>query len=223
MISPLLANMYLDEVFDWWITKEHPEVKFERYADDVIIHCNSDTEVQEVLTKVRERMAKYGLTLHPEKTKVVYCKMTGRNGNHPDVTFTFLGYEWKPREANGRGGKKFLTFTPAVSTKAKKKIKDKIRSWKIKQKIHLELKDIAKDINVTLQGWIAYYSKYRKAELDITLAYLDEKLVQWMRKKYKLRGSYTKARELLKATKQRQPKLFAHWLLPAGTTTRRAV
>jgi group II intron reverse transcriptase/maturase len=212
VISPLLANMYLDEVFDWWITKEYPGVKFERYADDIIVHCNSYAESRRILESIEARMAQYGLKLHPEKTKIVYCKCAGRKEAYPGVTFTFLGYDWKPRGCINRAtGKKTTTYTPAVSSKAKKKIKDKIRGWKIKQKIHMELADIANSINATLQGWKAYYGKFRKSELDETLKYLDEQLVKWIRKKYKFKDSWAKAWAKLKAIRRSDPSLFSHW------------
>ncbi len=113
-----------------WITREYPGVRFERYADDIsiIIHCNSHTESLKIMEAIRVRMAEYGLTLHPDKTKIVYCKCKGRRENYPEVTFTFLGYEWKPRKAKDRNGKgNFTAFTPAISTKAKHKIRDKIK------------------------------------------------------------------------------------------------
>lgn len=224
VISPLLANMYLDEAFDWWINQAFPRVKFERYADDIIIHCNSKIEAQEVLDQVRERMSEYGLTLHPEKTKIIYCKSKGRNLSYPNVTFTFLGYQWKPRSAIERtNGKLRLAFTPAVSTKAQQKIRNTIRSWKLNEKTHVELKTIATTFNKRLQGWIAYYGQHRKSELGQSLKYLDERLVQWIRKKHKIK-SYARAWDKLKAIKQTNPKLFAHWFIPINSTiTRRAV
>ena len=223
VISPLLANMYLDEVFDWWLNQTFPMVRFERYADDIIIHCNSKVEAQEVLSAVKERMSQYGLTLHPEKTKIIYCKKEGREGDYPNVTFTFLGYQWKPRAAKGTNGKRHLVFTPAISTKAQQKIKDTIRSWKLKSKIQFELTSIAKAANKRLRGWIAYYGRHRKSELRDCLQYLDEKLIQWVRKKYKI-NSYAEAWDKLKAFRQSNPKLFAHWPLTQNcTTTRRAV
>ena len=223
VISPLLANMYLDEVFDWWITREYPGVRFERYADDIIIHCNSHTESLKIMEAIRARMAEYGLTLHPDKTKIVYCKCKGRKENYPEVTFTFLGYEWKPRKAKDRNGISFLAFTPAISTKAKQKIRDKIKLWGIKHKIHMELEDIAKGINAILQGWKTYYGRFRKSEFDATLKYLDKQLMKWIRKKYKLKKSDAKAWAKLEVIKQSTPKLFAHWSASTGTTTRRAV
>jgi RNA-directed DNA polymerase len=92
VISPLLANMFLHVVFDGWMRHNYPTIKWERYADDIIIPCGSETEAQNVLKAVQTRLEKVGLTTHPEKTKIVYCKTGNRKGNYPLISFDFLGY-----------------------------------------------------------------------------------------------------------------------------------
>jgi RNA-directed DNA polymerase len=74
VISPLLANLFLHYAFDRWMAKQEPQMPFERYADDAIVHCRTEAEAQGVRAAIAARLKECGLELHPEKTKVVYCK-----------------------------------------------------------------------------------------------------------------------------------------------------
>lgn len=82
VISPLLANLYLHHAFDMWMNKYFPSNPFERYADDIIVHCNSKEEAEKLLSSIRERLSGFDLELHPEKTKLVYCKNYLRKEQH---------------------------------------------------------------------------------------------------------------------------------------------
>ncbi len=106
VISPLLANLYLHHAFDKWMDKENPGNPFERYADDVVIHCSSKEEAEQLLKRLRERMRIAELTLHPEKTKIVYCKNYQRKGEHEHESFTFLGYSFHLRAMQDKFGRK---------------------------------------------------------------------------------------------------------------------
>jgi group II intron reverse transcriptase/maturase len=105
VISPLLANLYLHYAFDSWMRRSFPHIPFERYADDVICHCHSRAEAERLMEALQERFASCGLTLHPQKTQVVYCKDSSRRGQFPRIQFTFLGFAsgrvW-PRTGMGR-------------------------------------------------------------------------------------------------------------------------
>ena len=94
VISPLLANIYLHHGFDKWMDEHHPQNPFERYADDIVIHCKSKEEAEDLLEKLKVRMQEYALELHPEKTKIVYCKNYRRNKTHDNRSFTFLSYSF---------------------------------------------------------------------------------------------------------------------------------
>ena len=74
MVSPLLANLFLHYAFDAWMQRTYPNIPFERYADDVIIHAKSQAQAEQVLEAIRQRLRECGLELHPEKTKIVYCQ-----------------------------------------------------------------------------------------------------------------------------------------------------
>src|ERR1039457_1524715 len=130
VISPLLANLYLHHAFDKWMDKENPQCPFERYADDIVIHCSSKEEAEQILEKLRERMQVAELALHPEKTKIVFCKNYQRKGKHENESFTFLGYNFQPRPRQDKFGRKgvFFVFGGAICQTAKTSIREGIRS-----------------------------------------------------------------------------------------------
>jgi RNA-directed DNA polymerase len=215
VISPLLANLYLHEVFDTWMAK-FGDISFERYADDVIIHCVTLKQARYILDQVRERMKAFGLELHSDKTKIVYCWEDSRErGIDSGVgnKFDFLGYTFRTRSDKSKiTGKKRNVFTPAVSEKAKKKIKGMIRELKISKRTGLEIDGIRELLNPKLQGWKTYYGAFRGSELYQVFDGLNEKIVKWYQKKYKV-GSTRVAWKWLEDLKTTNPNTFAHWTL----------
>jgi RNA-directed DNA polymerase len=131
VISPLLANLFLHYAFDVWMQQNYSSMPFERYADDIIVHCKSERQAIWLKTAVVRRLAQCKLELHPEKTKIVYCKDVDRTGDYPQESFGFLGFEFRPRGAKSRLGRYFLSFLPAVGKKAAKSIRSVIRGWRL--------------------------------------------------------------------------------------------
>lgn len=210
-ISPLLANLFLHYAFDRWLTRTNPEVSFERYADDAVIHCTSKRQAERVLAELHHRMNEVGLELHPDKTRIVYCKDKNRRGSHEHERFTFLGYMFGPRLAASRHGH-FVSFSPAASPAALKNIRDKIRRWRLNQRNGSSLTDLAEDINAIVRGWISFYGRFYRSKLYPTLRNINEHLMRWAMKKYRtLYRRPTRARAWLAAIAARQPDLFAHW------------
>jgi len=109
-VSPVLANLFMHYAFDLWLARNHPEAEFERYADDAVIHCRSLQQAKDVLAALEGRMAEVGLRLHPDKTRIVYCKDANRKLGYANTQFTFLGYTFRARTARGRGGTLFASF-----------------------------------------------------------------------------------------------------------------
>ena len=128
VVSPLLANLFMHYAFDIWMLKNFPTVKFERYADDCLAHCQTLKQAQQVLESIRNRLQVCGLELHPVKTKIVYCKDDDRKGEYEIQKFNFLGYTFRPRRSKNRYGKFFVNFTPAISNEASSKPTSSI--WK---------------------------------------------------------------------------------------------
>jgi group II intron reverse transcriptase/maturase len=214
-ISPLLANIFLHYAFDAWMSREFPGVPFERYADDVILHCKTERQARSVLAAITQRMAQVGLGLHPDKTRIVYCKDSNRTGSHEHERFDFLGYTYRPRLAVGRRGALFTSFCPAVSDDAAKAIRQQIKRWRLHLRSGQTLTDLAREINPIVRGWINYYGHFYRSWLIQSLRRIDDYLVRWAMRKYKrLRGKLSRAWELLHAVQRRQPQLLAHWTSP---------
>lgn len=213
-ISPLLANLFLHYGFDVWLTREFPTVSFERYADDAVVHCVSEAQARHVLAGIARRMAQVGLELHPDKTRVVYCKDGRRTGSYEHERFDFLGYTFRPRLSKSRHGQFFVSFSPAVSDDSAKAIRWEIRRWRLHLRSDKSLSDLARAINPIVRGWINYYGRFYKSMLYPTLKRINEYLVRWARKKYKrLRAHDARARRWLQTVARREPNLFAHWQL----------
>jgi RNA-directed DNA polymerase len=212
VISPLLANLFLHYAFDRWMSQENPENLFERYADDIVIHCRSQKEAEILLKQIRERLNECKLTVHPEKTKIVYCKDENRAGEFAATEFDFLGYTFKSRYAKTRAGKFFNNFTPAISKQAEKKIRDSIRSWRIHRWGHSDIKEISAIFNTRLRGWYNYYGKFRVSALHGIFRMFQNILVKWAKKKYKsLRRSWKLAKAFVLKIAKEQRDLFVHW------------
>lgn len=217
VISPLLANLFLHIAFDSWISREHPNHPFERYADDMIIHTHTRQEAENLLEAIIQRLQKCNLAINPEKTKIVYCQQDKKNGikeDYPTIQFDFLGYTFRPRRAKNKQGKLFTSFLPAISHKAIQHMRVTIHSWKIKTKARLPIEELSKYWNPIVQGWIQYYGKFYVSALGIVKNMMEEMLIKWLRNKYKsVRRSYRKAFRLLQLIKHQQPTLFVHWAL----------
>src|SRR6516164_7881699 len=147
VISPLLANLFLHYAFDLWMRRNFPDILFERYADDAICHCRDEDQATALRTALATRFAECGLTLHPEKTKIVYCKDQSRRENHPTFKFDFLGYTFRPRMVSKRVGGMGVSFSPAASTKALTAIRRTIRSWSMHRRSDKGLDDLARMFN----------------------------------------------------------------------------
>lgn len=220
VIGPVLSNLYLHYTLDMWLVGHYPECNFERYADDAIIHCNSERTAHEVLGKLRERMEACGLTLHPEKTKIVYCKDSNRKDTYQNVTFDFLGYTFMPRMAqNGTRKVWFTNFLPAVSKKSLSKMNQSLKRFNLFRATVITLNDIAEKVNPILRGWINYYGKFYKSKMQTFMHVMNLQLASWARRKYKhLRSSEMKAIRWLHGITKATPHLFAHWTIGAVPT-----
>ena len=216
-ISPLIANLFMHYAFDAWMAREHPAVRFERYCDDVVVHCGSEEQARQVRDAIAARLAHVGLELHPQKTRIVYCKDADRTGSHEHEKFTFLGYEFRPRLARSKHGKHFVSFLPAVSPEAMKAMGREIRSWHWARRSDKSLDDLARMFNSIVQGWINYYGRFYRSRLLYFLRRLNDHLVRWACRKYdkRLRNRERRAMELLAGAARRSPRLFAHWGLGA--------
>ena len=210
--SPLLANLFLHYAFDEWMKRIHPTLPFERYADDIIVHCNSEKQAKQIKKLIEERLSQCKLELHPEKTKIVYCKDDNRRGSYPNKAFVFLGYSFSPRKAQNKFGVRFVGFGPAVSGEAAKQMQHDMRRWRFHRRSDKSLEDLSRSSNAILRGWINYYGQYNKSALYRVFNVLNRILIRWAMRKYKrFKVHQRRAAQWLGRIACQQPWLFAHW------------
>ncbi len=211
-ISPLLANLFLHYAFDEWMRRHHSGNPFARYADDIVIHCRTRDEAEELLEGIRARLASCKLTVHPEKTKLVYCQDQNRNGTYDRTEFDFLGYTFKPRFVKNHKGQFFVSYSPSMSKKAEQSIRDEIRSWKVHTRTGSDLVGLATFCNSRLRGWMNYYGRFRRSSLVGGGAMFNASLVKWAKNRFrKLRRNWSKAFVFITNVIKAQSTLFAHW------------
>jgi len=212
VISPVLANLFLHYVFDTWMRYQFPNLSFCRYADDGIVHCKTEKQANYVKNELAKRMGEWGLQIHPDKTKIVYCKDQNRQGEHVNISFDFLGFTFRPWSSKTKEGKYFVSFTPAVSKEAVKAIMEEARKCKIHRRSDKTLKDLSNMFGPILRGWANYYGNFCKSAMYPVFAQINQRLIKWAMRKYKhLRGRLKAACKWLKEIAKRDPELFVHW------------
>jgi RNA-directed DNA polymerase len=215
-VSPVLANLFLHYAFDAWMEREFPTVAFERYVDDAVVHCVSEKQARMLRDKIAARFDEVGLRLHPEKTKIVYCKDGKRRGCAEHTSFTFLGYTFRARGARDRHGRMFTSFLPAISKDAMKRLNQEVRRWRLHLHNTWDLGQIARWINPIVRGWLQYYGRYYRSELYPLLKRINTYLMRWVRKKYRRLHGFKKAHAWWKLVGERVPHLFFHWRWTRG-------
>ena len=206
MISPVLANLFLHYAFDLWMRRTHPDLPWCRYADDGLVHCRTEREAEGLRADLQARLAECRLELHPDKTKIVYCKDGRRQGEHPNVSFDFLGYAFRPRLVkNTQSGELFCGFNPAVSLSALKAMRSTIRDLKLRRRTHVSMADIARTLNPLLRGWIACYGRYTPSALGPLLRHVNLTLLSWLRRKYKRFNAFITLSETGRLMRMRWP------------------
>lgn len=213
VISPVLSNLFLHYVFDVWMTKRYPNLPWCRYADDGIVHCNTEHEAKILLEALGKRFEECFLELHPNKTKIVYCKDSNRRKDYPNTKFTFLGYDFRGRRAENKyNNKLFISFSPAVSNAAKKSMRAKTKEIIKKIGTYKSLDEVAEEFNPILQGWINYYCKYHRTAFLPISRHFNLSLIRWSMRKFKrFKRHKTKAGIFLAGLASENPTLFAHW------------
>jgi RNA-directed DNA polymerase len=210
VISPLLGNLYLHFTLDKWLSRHYPRISFVRYADDIVMHCNSKAEAEELLEGVKKRLVEVKLRIKEEKSRIAYCKDYRRKGSHEHVQFEFLGFSYQPRALKSKiDGKLFTGFSPEISQSNQKRIREVVRRDPIWRNTSIEVEEIGKHFNSKLRGWVNYYGRYSKRSLRKTIHCVDRRLLKWIRKRYKI--GIRKAGRRLDSLRRANPTLFYHW------------
>ena len=212
VVSPLFANLYLHHAFDMWMSKYFPTNPFERYADDIIVHCNSKDQAEQLLNSIKERLAGFDLELHPDKTKLVYCKNYLRKEQHEHNSFTFLSYSFQPRSKPNTFGRpdKFMVFNAAICQNAKTFIRERIRAVFNPRNTQVSLEEIAMKLNPKIRGWLNYYSRFNPRVAGNVFLYLNGLIRRWIEEKYRLRSKKAIVNKY-ESTMQLNTQMFVHW------------
>ena len=214
VISPILANLFMHYAFDLWMTRNHRNNPFERYADDTVVHCRTEQEAKLLLAHIDERLHECKLELHPTKTKIVYCQDKDRRKEHSVTEFDFLGYTFRKVRIKDRLGRLQMNFIASVSKKAEQALKDKVKALEIHKRTGSKIEMIAEMLNPILRGWMNYFGKFNRSAMKRALDCVQRRLIKWAMCKYKnFRGHRRRAEEWLKQVKEREPNMFAHWAL----------
>ena len=212
VVSPILMNLFMHYAFDVWMKRNNPSCPFARYADDAVVHCRSKQQADQLLRWIARRLAECGLTMHPEKSKIVYCQDNKRTKAFTHVQFTFLGFTFRPRKAVDQQRRVFTSFLPGASGEAQKRMRRVIRGWRIPRQTPATLPELAEQYNSVLRGWWNYYGAFYQTEMRELSLYIDGKLERWARRKYKTLSRHKRRSvEWLARMKKDQPRLFAHW------------
>jgi group II intron reverse transcriptase/maturase len=207
VISPLLANIFLHVVFDKWLEKQHPEKPFERYADDIIVHCKTEKQALFMLRAISKRLTACKLLLHPDKTRIVNVRGTAEKKYSKG--YDFLGFTIRPNWVKFKEKSKVVPST-FVSTKSKKNILGKFKSLEI-HKRRKPLTEIAKELNPIIRGLINYFHKFEDGQMRYVWNQLNHRLLKWVKWE---KGLYKKAAVAwLKLQYKENPGLFHHWQL----------
>jgi RNA-directed DNA polymerase len=210
-ISPVLANLFMHYAFDVWMAREFPDCPFERYADDAVVHCRTGQRAREVREALEERMGEVGLRLHPDKTKVVYCKDDNRRGHYDGpVSFDFLGFTFRARSVSGKRGR-FTGFTPAISTKAEARVSAEVAGWRLHRHVNLSWAELAAMVRQQISGWMNSYGRFYRSALYPLLARINYHIQRWIRHKYKRLRPVKVMRKAWKRITAQYPGLFPHW------------
>ena len=212
VVSPLLMNLFMHYAFDRWIRREVPHCRFARYADDAVVHCQTERMAHRVRQQLAERLVACGLELHPDKTRIVYCKDDYHRADYPVTQFTFLGFTFRPRTARSKAGQIFTGFQPAVSREALKRMRQQIRSWHLPRQTPGNLTEFSEHYGAILRGWWTYYGSFYPSAVSPVFRHFDRALALWARRKYKsLAGHKRWARAWLLQHAHREPHRFVHW------------
>jgi RNA-directed DNA polymerase len=217
VVSPILMNLFMHYTFDCWMQRTYPQCPFARYADDAVAHCRSQKQAQAVMQAIAARLQECGLTMHPEKSKIVYCKQNRRTGTYPQVQFAFLGFTFRPRGARDKENRLFTSFLPGVSKDALKRMRQTVRGWQLHRQTAKTLAELAQQCNSTLRGWWNYYGAFYRSAMHKLFRYIDCRLEKWARRKYKtLLRHKQRSAEWLSKMKTKCPEMFHYWQVWGG-------
>jgi group II intron reverse transcriptase/maturase len=206
VISPLLANIFLHVTFDKWMEQHHGRKPFERYADDIVVHCKTERQAQYLLKEIKQRFTNCKLKVHEGKTKIVNIRASSEQKYKK--SFDFLGFTIEPHYTKVKGGEKRILPRNAISKKSVSGVLEKFKGIH-KRRVSIEV--LAQELNPVIRGVINYYCKFWNYHTHALWHQLNKRLQKWVKWE---KGLYTMASaRWLKHNYGNRPGLFAHWRL----------
>ena len=205
VISPLLSNLFLHIVFDKWIEKYHPEKPFERYADDIVVHCKTERQANYMKRMIRNRLHDCKLSMHSEKSNVV--NLRGRSEKKYPRGYDFLGFTIKPHVIQCRDKARVMPGV-FVSHKSKQNAFKKFRDMRL-HNWRKPIKELAKALNPITRGLYNYYEKFWRGMMSHVWHHLNIRLLKWV--KWEKGLNVRAARKWLRNQFKLNPGLFLHW------------
>jgi len=218
VVSPLLANLFLHHAFDMWLKRSnfHWNVPFERYADDIVCHCHTMKQAEQLKQEMISRFQEVGLSINERKSNIVYIDTFERW--NVKTCFTFLGYDFTVRTLRKTNGTLFRKCMPGASKKAMRKMTATIKSWRVHRSTVESTEELARRYNATLRGWIQYYGKFWYRNFGYHLwRVFQSRLIKWAKQKFRI--STKRAERKLSLIRKENPQLFAHWYLLRASNT----
>lgn len=205
VVSPLLANIFLHVAFDKWMEIHHPRKPFERYADDIVVHCKSERQSIYLLKAITQRLSECKLNLQKEKTRIVNVR--GNSAKNYSRSFDFLGFTIEPHWVRTRSGCRLLPRS-VISKRSISSVLDKFKSIHKRRK---SIEELAQELNPVIRGVINYYCKFWSYHTHTLWNQLNKRLKKWVKWE---KGLYKMASvRWLRKKHEERPNLFAHWKL----------
>ena len=174
-------------------------------------HCRTEQEAAALKSILTQRFKQCGLQMHPDKTKIIYCKSWKHKADYAGISFDFLGFTFRPRLIKTRQGRELVCFLPSISQKAAKRIRTEINEWAWLKWQQGDIKDIIRFSQSKLRGWMEYYGKFGRSVITNVLFHFDKKLSRWAKRKYKKLKTLIQAAKRVNAFRRRNRLLLAHW------------
>ena len=206
VISPLLANIFLDVTFDKWMERHHGGKPFERYADDIVVHCKTERQAKYLLQEIKQRFGRCKLQVHDGKTQIVNIR--GSSEKKYKKSFDFLGFTIQPHYTKVKGNAQKVLPRSIISRGSVRSVLDKFKGI---HKRRISLEALAREVNPVIRGVINYYCKFWSYHTHKLWYQLNERLkkwVKWEKRLYKMASV-----RWLQQKYARRPDLFAHWKL----------
>jgi RNA-directed DNA polymerase len=207
VISPLLANIFLHVAFDKWMERNHPNKPFERYADDIVVHCRTERQAKYLLSEIALRLTTCKLAVQKEKTRIVHVR--GGSEKKYARSFDFLGFTIRPHWFRLKTGCRLMPKS-CMSTKSVSRVLEKFRVLRI-HRWRKSIEELSRALNPVIRGVMNYYCKFWSYHTHHLWNQLNKRLLKWVRWE---KGLYkTAALQWLKRKYEEKPNLFAHWKL----------